>query len=231
MVNHGLSTGMLFLLVGYIYERRHTREMSEFGGVAKSMPVYAVLFAFAMLASVGLPGLNGFVGEFLTLLGAYGSRFLSTKWYAIIGASGVILAAVYLLILYQRIFFGPLTKSENAKLKDLSPLEIGIVIPLVVLFIWIGFQPNTFLRVSESSTRAVVGVVEGLRGIDRYADDVRRRSGDTTTVVPAGAVAPGAVAPGMVMPGQSGAPSVLPPPSQITPGPAPATVPPAGGAR
>ncbi|MBC8145462.1 MAG: NADH-quinone oxidoreductase subunit M [bacterium] len=190
MVNHGLSTGMLFLLVGFLYERRHTREMSEFGGIAKSMPVYAVFFAFAMLASVGLPGLNGFVGEYLTLVGAFMSRHLATKWYAIIGASGVILAAVYLLILYQRIFFGPLVKAENARLKDLTKLEVAMCVPLVVFFIWIGFQPNMFLRVSESSTRATVGVIEALRGETRYAADVRARSGDTTTIVPTQTIAP-----------------------------------------
>jgi NADH-quinone oxidoreductase subunit M len=150
MVNHGLSTGMLFLGVGYIYERRHTREMSEFGGIATSMPVYATFFAIAVFASVGLPGLNGFVGEYLTLIGAYTSRHLSSTWFAIIAASGVILAAVYLLVLYQRIFFGPITKAENAKLKDLSPMEIGLVIPLVILFVWIGFHPNTFLRKYDS---------------------------------------------------------------------------------
>lgn len=191
MVNHGLSTGMLFLLVGFLYERRHTREMSEFGGIAKSMPVYAVFFMFAMLASVGLPGLNGFVGEYLTLVGAFVSRHLSTPWYAVVGGTGVILAAVYLLILFQRIFFGPLVKNENARLQDLSRLEVALCVPLVVLFVWIGFQPNTFLRVSETSTRAVVGVIEGLRGEDRYVADVRRRSGDTASAV----VQPGVLVP------------------------------------
>jgi NADH-quinone oxidoreductase subunit M len=223
MVNHGLSTGMLFLCVGFIYERRHTREMLEFGGIARSMPVYAVFFAFAMLASVGLPGLNGFVGEYLTLIGAYTSRNLSTPWFAIIGASGVILAAVYLLILYQRIFFGPLVKSENAKLKDLTKLEVALVVPLVIFFIWIGFQPNTFLRISESSSRAVVGVIEGLRGIDRYAADARMRSGDTTSVVPASQTLPQGMAPGMVDPSAGGArsaPSLGP--SGTIPAPPPA---------
>jgi NADH-quinone oxidoreductase subunit M len=189
MVNHGLSTGRLFLVVGYIYERRHTREMSEFGGIATSMPVYATFFALAVFASVGLPGLNGFVGEYLTLIGAYVSRHLSTTWFAIIGASGVILAAVYLLVLYQRIFFGPITKAENGKLKDLTPLEIGLVVPLVIMFVWIGFQPNFFLSQSETSARAVVGVVEGLKGEDRYAAEANVRLHDSTVVIPAGNVA------------------------------------------
>lgn len=170
MVNHGLSTGMLFLLIGVIYERRHTREMSEFGGLAKSMPVYATFFFIAVLASVGLPGLNGFVGEYLTLIGAYLSDHLGSKLYAVIAGSGVILAAVYLLILFQKMFFGPLTKAENSSLKDLSGREIGLFVPIVILCLWIGFQPNTFLSVTETSSRAVVGVIEGLKGENRYAD-------------------------------------------------------------
>ena len=222
MVNHGLSTGMLFLLVGFIYERRHTREMAEFGGVAKSMPVYAVFFAIAMLASVGLPGLNGFVGEYLTLIGAFISRHYSSNWYAIIAASGVILAAVYLLILYQRIFFGPITKAENGRLKDLSKLEIATLVPLVIFIVWIGVQPNTFLRISESSSRAVVGVVEQLKGERRYAAEANARLGDTTLVQPAqfnpaarqpsvGPMTPGAIPPG-VGPGGMPAPGSTPPP-------------------
>ncbi len=220
MVNHGLSTGALFLLVGFIYERRHTREMSEFGGIARSMPVYAVFFALAVFASVGLPGLNGFVGEYLTLIGAYISTNLASSWYAVIAASGVILAAVYLLILYQGIFFGPLDKAENARLVDLSPREIGTVVPLVIFFVWIGFHPSTFLSVSETSTHAVVGVVEGLRGETRYAQEAALRLGDstvTTTEHPPARVVPG--------PGQSViSPNVRPalpqqPPAAIPPAP------------
>lgn len=177
MVNHGLSTGMLFLLVGYIYDRRHTRQMSDFGGLARSMPVYATFFAIAVFASVGLPGLNGFVGEYLTLIGAFTSKHLSTTWFAILAASGVIFAAVYLLILFQRMFFGPITHSENEKgrIKDLSKLEIGILVPLVIFIVWIGVQPNTFLKVSEESSRAVVGVVEKLSGSTEYAAEVTER--------------------------------------------------------
>ncbi len=191
MVNHGLSTGMLFLLIGFIYERRHTREMAQFGGLAKTMPVYAVFFAIAVFASVGLPGLNGFVGEYLTLLGAYISDHLASRWYAVIGASGVILAAVYLLVLYQRMFFGPITHNENRHVKDLNPLEIGLLVPLVIFCVWIGFQPNTFLSVTESGSRAIVGVVEVLRGENRYAAEAQARLSDSTAsvqpVVPANA--------------------------------------------
>ncbi|MGE3800159.1 MAG: NuoM family protein [Candidatus Kapaibacterium sp.] len=177
MVNHGLSTGMLFLLVGYIYDRRHTRQMSDFGGLARSMPIYATFFAIAVFASVGLPGLNGFVGEYLTLIGAFTSKHLSTTWFAILAASGVIFAAVYLLILFQRMFFGPITHPENEKgrIKDLSKLEIGILVPLVIFIVWIGVQPNTFLKVSEESSRAVVGVVEKLSGSTEYAAEVAER--------------------------------------------------------
>ena len=164
MVNHGLSTGMLFLLVGYIYDRRHTREMAQFGGLARSMPIFAVFFGIAVFASVGLPGLNGFVGEFLTLIGAYTSGYLGTTWFAILGATGVIFAAVYLLILFQRIFFGPITREENRNLKDLSPLEIGVLIPLVIFIVWIGLQPNTFLNISEASSQAVVQTIDEASG-------------------------------------------------------------------
>lgn len=160
MVNHGLSTGMLFLLVGYIYDRRHTREMSQFGGLAKSMPVFAVFFGIAVFASVGLPGLNGFVGEYLTLIGAYTSRHLSTTWFAILGATGVIFAAVYLLILFQKMFFGPITRQENRDVSDLTPLEIGVLVPLVIFIVWIGIQPNTFLRVSEPAAAAIVQTID-----------------------------------------------------------------------
>jgi len=186
MVNHGLSTGMLFLLIGFIYERRHTRQMADFGGLARSMPVYAVFFAIAVFASVGLPGLNGFVGEYLTLIGAYLSDHLSSKWFAVIGASGVILAAVYLLILYQRMFFGPITHAENERVKDLNGLEIGLLVPMVILCVWIGFQPNSFLSVTESSSRAVVGNIEQYGGTSsRYAEEARMRRGDTSAVAPA----------------------------------------------
>ena len=171
MVNHGLSTGMLFLLVGYIYERRHTRQMSDFGGLARSMPVYATFFAIAVFASVGLPGLNGFVGEFLTLIGAYTSENLSTKWFAILAATGVIFAAVYLLILFQRMFFGPITHEENRRVTDLTKLEVAVMIPLVVLIVWIGFQPNTFLKMSEASSRAVVQTIDEAAGRVEVAEE------------------------------------------------------------
>ena len=156
MVNHGLSTGMLFLCVGVLYERRHTREIAEYGGVARVMPHFAVLFGLAMLASVGLPGLNGFVGEFLTLLGGFRSPYLNSWSYSIISATGVIFAAVYLLWMFQRVMYGPIVNPANENLHDLTLQERWTLIPIVIFLVWIGIYPQPFLRASASSTNAVV---------------------------------------------------------------------------
>jgi NADH-quinone oxidoreductase subunit M len=142
MVNHGLSTGALFLLVGMIYERRHTRMISEFGGIAKQMPIYFFLFLIVLLSSIGLPLLNGFVGEFLILLGAFRAK----AWIAIAGATGVVWGAVYMLWMFQRFMFGPLDKEENKKLKDLDRREIAILVPIILAMFWIGIYSNSFLR-------------------------------------------------------------------------------------
>lgn len=149
MINHGISTGALFLIFGMIYDRRHTREMSEFGGIAKVVPVFALMFMLATLASIGLPGLNGFVGEFLILTGSFSSSVLGSHAFTIIATSGVILAAVYMLWMYRRVLFGPVTNEKNKDLKDLNAREIGLLIPLVVLMFWIGIHPSTFTRYSE----------------------------------------------------------------------------------
>jgi NADH-quinone oxidoreductase subunit M len=159
MVNHGLSTGALFLLVGMIYDRRHTKLISDFGGLARVMPVFASLFMIVMLSSVGLPGLNGFVGEFLILLGSFRSEFLGSHWFAIIASTGVVLAAVYLLWSYQRVFMGKITKEENEKLADLSVREICVLVPIVLFIIWIGFFPRTFLEKSALASEQVVRIV------------------------------------------------------------------------
>jgi NADH-quinone oxidoreductase subunit M len=159
MVNHGLSTGMLFLCVGVLYERRHTREISEYGGITSAMPRFAVFFAIAMFASVGLPGLNGFVGEYLTLLGAFRSPYLNNWTYAIVSASGVIFAAVYLLWMFQRVMFGKNDNPANHHLRDLTRSEYWQLAPLVVFIVWIGVYPHTFMRLSEQSVKAVVGHV------------------------------------------------------------------------
>ena len=163
MVNHGLSTGMLFLCVGVLYERRHTRDISEFGGIARIMPVFTVFFSVAMLASVGLPGLNGFVGEYLTLLGAFKSPFLNSWAFSIIGASGVIFAAVYLLWMYQRVMYGTNSNPKNHNLKDLSKREWATLVPIVIFIVWIGVYPNTFLRLSENSTKTLVHKLEKIK--------------------------------------------------------------------
>ncbi|HJQ37777.1 MAG TPA: NADH-quinone oxidoreductase subunit M, partial [Thermoanaerobaculia bacterium] len=155
MVNHGLSTGALFLLVGVIYERRHTRLLADYGGIGKTMPVYTVFFVIAVLSSVGLPGLNGFVGEFLILAGSFKTYPIA----ATIAASGVILAAIYLLWLVQKVFFGPITNDENRNVPDIAWNEIAAMIPLVVFMVWIGVHPTTFLKKMEPSVQHLMTVI------------------------------------------------------------------------
>ncbi len=146
MVNHGLSTGGLFLLVGMIYERRHTKEIAQFGGLAQVMPVYATFTLIIFLASMGLPLLNGFVGEFLILQGAFAANRLWAYW----AVSGVVLGAAYLLWLYQRVFWGKVTHEENRNLPDLSVREVSCLVPLVALCLWIGLYPKPVLDVIRS---------------------------------------------------------------------------------
>jgi NADH-quinone oxidoreductase subunit M len=147
MVNHGVSTGLLFLLFGVIYDRRHTRHIDEFGGIAKVMPVYATIFVVATLASVGLPGTNGFIGEFMVITGTFASTKLGhfSGVQAVGAALGVILGAVYMLMVVQKMFFGPITKKENRSLTDMSSREIVASAPLVMMIFVIGFFPNVFL--------------------------------------------------------------------------------------
>jgi len=152
MVNHGLSTGALFLLVGMLYDRRHTKKFDEFGGLAKVMPVFAFFLVFSSLASVGLPALNGFAGEFLILIGSY--RTLG--WPVVLATFGVVLAAVYLLKMIQLTLFGPITKDENRGLKDLSGRELAALIPLAIFMVWIGVAPDTFLRPSRKALDEVL---------------------------------------------------------------------------
>lgn len=152
MLNHGISTGALFLLVGMIYERRHTRLIEEFGGLAKVMPVFATFFMIATLSSIGLPLTNGFVGEFLILIGA----FKANMYYGIIATTGVIFAACYMLWMYQRVVFGDVTKPENEELKDVSWREKLILIPLVILVFFIGIYPKPFLERIEPAVKQVL---------------------------------------------------------------------------
>lgn len=163
MVNHGISTGGLFLAVGIIYERRHTREMAQFGGLAKTLPVYAALTMVMVLSSVGLPGLNGFVGEFLILLGSMHSHaflplprvFPLTQFTLLVAALaglGLIFGAVYLLVMYQKVFYGKVTNPENRRLPDLNPRELLQLVALTLLAVWIGLYPRPFLRMCEEAS-------------------------------------------------------------------------------
>jgi NADH-quinone oxidoreductase subunit M len=152
MVNHGLSTGALFMLVGVIYERRHTRLLADYGGLARTMPVFAVFFVIAVLSSVGLPGLNGFIGEFLILAGT----FQTWPVAATIAATGVILAAIYLLWLVQKVFFGPITNEANRNVPEIAWNEIAALVPIVLFMVWIGVHPNTFLKKMEPSVKQLM---------------------------------------------------------------------------
>lgn len=155
MLNHGISTGALFLLVGMIYERRHTREIKEFGGIAKVMPLFTVAFLIVTLSSVALPGTNGFVGEFLILLGTW----MTNKTIAVIAATGVILGAVYMLWMFQRVLFGPNTNPENQSLTDLNLREKVILVPFIILIVVMGVKPQfIFDKMEPSMTKLLVRV-------------------------------------------------------------------------
>ena len=141
MVNHGLSTGGLFILIGFIYDRKHTRLISEYGGLWSVVPIFSAFFMVVTLSSIGLPGLNGFVGEFLILLGAYRAH----AWAAAIATTGVILGAGYMLTMYKHVIFGPVTKEENKSLMDLTPREIAAIVPVIVMIVWMGVYPKPFI--------------------------------------------------------------------------------------
>ena len=157
MINHGISTGALFLLVGIIYERRHTRMISEYGGLAKPMPVFATYFLIMALSSMGLPLLNGFIGEFTILQGAFAKSF----WWAFCAATGIVLGAAYLLWLYQRVFFGEVTNPANEKLADLTFREQLTLAPLVILALWIGLYPRPIFDVIRRPSEKIVAIVGG----------------------------------------------------------------------
>ena len=156
MLNHGVSTGALFLFVGFIYERRHTRLISEFGGLAKPMPWFSTLFVIASLSSIGLPFLNGFVGEFLILLGTWTSTAVQHSWIVtMLAATGVIWAAVYMLWMLQRVLFGKVTNPENESLSDLNMRELGLLVPLLILMLFMGVYPRVFLDRSQASVETI----------------------------------------------------------------------------
>ena len=169
MLNHGVSTGALFLFVGFIYERRHTRLISEFGGLATPMPWFATLFVIASLSSIGLPFLNGFVGEFLILIGTWTSAAISHPYiFTMLAGTGVIWAAVYMLWMLQRVVFGQVTNNENARLKDLNAREVGLLLPLLFLMIFMGVYPRVFLDRSKASVEAVRDRVSGKQAGGSY---------------------------------------------------------------
>jgi NADH-quinone oxidoreductase subunit M len=152
MISHAFVSGALFLCVGVVYDRLHTREIARYGGMANNMPHYAFMFMIFMLASVGLPGTSGFVGEFLSLQGAY----LANSWYAFIAALGVILGAAYMLWLYRRLFYGPLEKDDVKAMPDLKFREYVMFVPLVVFIFWIGIYPATFRNVFAPTVSKII---------------------------------------------------------------------------
>jgi NADH-quinone oxidoreductase subunit M len=154
MIGHGLTTGLLFLLVGVLYERRHTREMADYGGVASQVPLTTTFFVIAALGSVGLPGLNGFVGEFLILGGVFQ---VSVVWCAV-AATGMVLGAIYLLTLIQKVFWGPETNSANKGLTDMNGWELAGSLPLVVGIVWFGVAPAPLLNLVRTSVDTIVQI-------------------------------------------------------------------------
>jgi NADH-quinone oxidoreductase subunit M len=189
-INHGLSTGGLFLLVGIIYERRHTRMIADYGGLSGVMPVYAMLFMVILLASIGLPLLNGFVGEFTILTGAFLADWRWAAWASL----GVILGAAYMLWLYQRVFFGEMTHEENKGLEDVNLREILTLAPLIVMCFWIGVYPKPFFEMTAKSAEKIVATVSA-PGLRRAARDAAPRLAGatspsaTSTGIPAAAAA------------------------------------------
>lgn len=171
MINHGISTGALFLLVGIIYEQRHTRMIKDFGGLSRQIPLFAVFFMIVVLSSLALPGLNGFVGEFLILVGA----FKANKIYAIFAATGMILSAIYLLWMYQRVMFGELKNPENKKLKDLSLREAFVLVPLLIMIFWIGIYPTPFLSKMDVSVKHLLSKVKKVEQISSQSMNWRER--------------------------------------------------------
>jgi NADH-quinone oxidoreductase subunit M len=178
MLNHGLATGALFLIVGLVYERRHTREIAEYGGLWKVMPVFAVFFMIMMLSSIGMPGIpgNGFIGEFTILMGVFA---LPQKVWAVLAATGIVLGAAYMLWLYQRTMFGELNNEKNKTLKDLNLREIITLVPLVVLSFWIGLYPKPFFDILAEPVNKLVAQVEQTW---QYPDEVTGPAGDAVLI-------------------------------------------------
>jgi len=238
MLSHGLTTGGLFLAIGVLYERRHTRRMAEFGGLWAQMPVFGALFLLCVLGSAGLPGLSGFIGEFLTILGTFisgGSHFPEgwphfipfPKILAAAAATGVILGAVYLLYMFQKVMFGPLDNERNRDLPDVSWREIAVFVPVIALIFALGLFPRPFLRVTENT-------------VDRFISDYKTRLAEPDAPPhlrgqpPPGENGPGEAAPAasdQAAPAEGGAaaPAPVNPDSQPAPAAPPAAPAPGGG--
>ena len=178
MVGHGLSTGGLFLLVGMIYERRHTREISEFGGLWKQLPVFSVCFLIVMLASIGLPGLNGFIGEFLILLGT----FQNHPYMVAFAVSGVVFGAVYMLWMFQRVIFGPVDNPENATLSDLTRRELTVILPVIAMIVIMGVYPRPFIATMQKSVEATL-VRAGVGDAEQHHHQAHAQAGAPGAIV------------------------------------------------
>lgn len=173
MINHGVSTGALFLLVGIIYERRHTREIAAFSGLSKVIPVFAVFFAVTMFSSIGLPGLNGFIGEFLILVGMFKTSIV----YTVFAVTGIVLGAAYMLWLFQRTMFGEATTPENLNTRDMNLREVAYMLPLVILMFWIGLYPRPFLARIEPTVKHYVSRMQKQQQAHRdAAEGVQKRA-------------------------------------------------------
>ncbi len=213
-LNHGISTGALFLIVGIVYERRHTREISEYGGLSKVMPMYAAVFGIMVMSSIGLPALNGFIGELLILVGV----FVRNKIWAAVAASGIILGAAYMLWLYQRTMFGKLENPKNQGLKDLSVREFATFAPLIVLAFWIGLYPSPFIRRLDTSVAHVIARVSPEYGqrnaLFEPCPTTEELQAAARRIAGAPAFGPGASAGGPVSTAGAGQPDFLLPPCE-----------------
>jgi len=201
-VNHGISTGALFLIVGILYERRHTREISEYGGISNVMPVYATITMIMFLSSMGLPLLNGFVGEFTILQGTF---MVSWRWGAW-AVPGVILAAAYLLWLYQRVFFGTVTNPKNEKLHDLTPREVATFVPLLIMAFWIGLYPKPFFQILQQPVNHTMAMVHGQQrseDMNASAGQLQGMTGSASGMTAAAATVPAAARPATAAKGKN----------------------------
>jgi len=224
MVNHGISTGALFMLVGMVYERTHTRAITDYGGIAAKMPIFTVFFIIVTMSSIGLPGTNGFAGEFMILSGAFLEALPIMPWdswnglaiiCAVVATTGVLLGAIYMLSMVRRVFFGPLTNPDNEDLEDLSPREVGLLIPLVVLIFVIGFFPKSFTEPMTASVETIVDTY-GTR-VEAVRDPRAKRGEPRTAVSPSAAEPRAAVSPSAAEPRTAVSPSAAEPRTAVSP--------------